>query len=91
LKDKIEVLYKKTYNQNISFGSFGMEDKLQKSKEDLEYKGRFFEVKASVVVSFSLKWRSGVTFIDEGIPSFTIIKQNYIITIVKVISKNTSL
>jgi hypothetical protein len=41
MKDKIEVLYMKTYNQNISFGSFGMEDKLQKSKVDSEYKGRF--------------------------------------------------
>jgi hypothetical protein len=40
-----------------------------------------------MVVSFCLKWRGGVTFIDEGIPSFTTRKQNYIITKVKVNSK----
>jgi hypothetical protein len=40
-----------------------------------------------MVVSFCLKWRRGDTFIDEGIPSFTIRKQNYIITKVKVNSK----
>jgi hypothetical protein len=40
-----------------------------------------------MVVSFCLKWRRGVTFIDEGIPSFTMRKQNYIITKVKVNSK----
>jgi hypothetical protein len=38
-------------------------------------------------VSFCLQWRRGVTFIDEGIPSFTTRKQNYIITKVKVNSK----
>jgi hypothetical protein len=40
-----------------------------------------------MVVSFCLKWRRGVTFIDEGIPSFTTRKQDYIITKVKVNNK----
>jgi hypothetical protein len=53
----------------------------------IEYKGRFFEVKASMVVSFCLQWRRGVTFINEGIHSFTTRKQNYIITKVKANSK----
>jgi hypothetical protein len=46
-----------------------------------------FEVKASVVVSFCLERRRRNTFIDEGIPSFTTRKQNYIITKVKINSK----
>jgi hypothetical protein len=39
-----------------------------------------------MVLSFYLDRRRRVTFIDEGIPSFTTTKQNYIITTVKVAS-----
>jgi hypothetical protein len=42
-----------------------------------------------MVLSFCLEWRRRVTFIDEGIPSFTTTKQNYIITKVKVNSKSS--
>jgi hypothetical protein len=68
-----------------------VEDKLQKSKLDVEYKDRIRGEGLDGFLSFCLFQRGGVTFIDEGIPSFTTKKQNYIITKVKVSSKNTSL
>jgi hypothetical protein len=49
-----------------------------------------YDFKVSGLDSFCLylKWRKKLTFIDEGIPSFTTTKQNYIITKVKVNSKS---
>jgi hypothetical protein len=48
-------------------------------------------VKVSVGESFCLERRRGDTFIDEGIPSFTTRRQEYIITKVKKTVKATSL